>query len=196
MHSHGSWCYMKSLDYHTGVAKYLVGNNPDVASQCVFQCCGLACYDSLWFFAASGLYMYITQGEWYWLIVCSFGVASLTFLFLVLLYLLLVKIENADSEKKAFKIFIILNVPIFNTYILCTAKDKDLEYFSENAQRKFVRYSILEDVPQIVIASLVLFEGYGSQMTLISLLSSIFVHSYGEFIYSFEAILFLLCCNR
>ena len=69
------WCYMKSLDYHTGVAKYLVGNNPDVASQCVFQCCGLACYDSLWFFAASGLYMYLIQGEWYWIVVSSFGFA-------------------------------------------------------------------------------------------------------------------------
>jgi hypothetical protein len=174
------WCYMRSLDYHVGVAKYLVGNNPDVASQCVFQCCGLACYDSLWFFAASGLYMYLIQGEWYWIIVSSFGVATLTFLFLLLLYLLLVKVENADSEKKAFKISIILNVPIFNTYILCTAKDKDLEYFSENAQRKFVRYSILEDVPQIVIASLVLFEGYGSQMTLLSLLSSILYIAMGS----------------
>ena len=186
------WCYMKSLDYHIGVAKYLVGNNPDVASQCVFQCCGLACYDSLWFFAASGLYMYLIQGDWYWIVVSSFGFAFLIFLFLLLLYLLLIKIEDADSEKKAFKKSIMLNIPIFNVYNLCKAEDKDLEYFSENAQRKFVLYSILEDAPQIIIATLILFEGYGSQMTLISLLSSILYIAMG----SLYAVLkpYCFCC--
>ena len=73
-------------------------------------------------------------------------------------------IEDIAAEAKYNKTRL-LQIPIINAWALLRAKDEDMEEFSKRSQRKRFIYRIIEDIPQTIIAVMVLRDGGGSLFT-------------------------------